>query len=241
MSKILQLKISLEGIAPKIWRRFLVKENATFQELHNTIQAVMGWGNYHMFEFQINDICISPDEEGHNPAENSLKRLYESPEFIKMLEQTKLKNGSASLDIDKVNKILKEQERNKKTATYKLTSKINILIHLEKQRFNYIYDFGDNWKHFVVVEKILDSADAPFIPFCLSGERSCPPEDCGSIPEYYELQKIKKNKNRKEYKERIAEWLGEDFDFEYFDLNKTNKELHRLAKIDGRIKKWRPK
>jgi len=47
MTKILQLKISLEGIIPKIWRRFLVKENITFQELHNTIQIIMGWGDYH--------------------------------------------------------------------------------------------------------------------------------------------------------------------------------------------------
>ena len=239
MTKILQLKILLEGITPKIWRRFLIKENAAFQELHNTIQAVMGWSDYHMFEFQINDICISADEEGHNPAENSLKQLYESPEFIKMLEQTKLKNGSKSLDIDKINKILEKQKQNKKTVTYNLKSKIGILIQ-EKQRFNYIYDFGDNWKHSIVVEKILDSADAPFIPFCLSGERSCPPEDCGSVPGYYELQKIKNNKNHKEYKERIIEWLGEDFDFEYFDLDETNKELRRLAKID-RKRYWVPK
>ena len=238
MTKILQLKISLEDITPKIWRRFLVKENTTFQELHDIIQAVMGWSDYHMFEFQINDICILADEEGHNPAENSLKKLYESPEFIKMIEQTKLKNGSASLDIDKINKILKEQEHNKKIVAHNLKSKISILIHLERQRFNYIYDFGDNWKHSIVVEKILDSADVPFIPFCLEGEKSCPPEDCGSIPGYYELQKIKKNKNHKEYKERIIEWLGEDFDFEYFDLDETNKELRKLAKMDRKKRYW---
>ena len=227
MTKIFQLKISVESITPRIWRRFLVKENITFQELHDTIQIVMGWDNYHMFEFQINDVCISADEEGHNLAESSFKKLYQSPEFIRMLEQTKLKNGSAFLDVDKINKILKGQEQNKKTAVYNLKSKISVLIHSEKQKFGYLYDFGDNWEHILVVEKILDSADAPFIPFCLGGERACPPEDCGSVSGYYELQKIKKNKNHKEYKERIAEWLGEDFDFEHFDLAETNKELRR--------------
>ncbi|MBI4739621.1 plasmid pRiA4b ORF-3 family protein [Candidatus Woesearchaeota archaeon] len=238
---ILQMKINLEGITPKIWRRFLVKDNITFQELHSIIQVVMGWDNYHMFEFHINDVCISADEEGHNLAESSFKKLYQSPEFIKMLEQTKLKNGSASLNVNKLNKILKEQEQNKKTVTYKLKSKINTLIHSEKQKFDYLYDFGDNWEHMLIIEKILDSADAPFIPFCLGGERACPPEDCGSVPGYYELQKIKKNKNHKEYKERIAEWLGEDFDFEHFDLDETNKELRRLVKIDGRTRYWIPK
>jgi len=109
---------------------------------------------------------------------------------------------------------------------------------LAKQKFGYLYDFGDNWEHSVIVEKVLDSADAPFIPFCIGGERASPPEDCGSIPGYYELQKIKKNKNHKEYKERIVGWLGEDFDFEHFDLDETNKELHRLVKIDGRTRYW---
>ena len=238
MTKILQLNISLEGITPKIWRRFLVKENITFQELHDTIQIVMGWDDYHMFEFQINDVCISAEEEGHNLAESSFKKLYQSPEFIKMLEQTKLKNGFASLDVDKINKILKEQEKNKKTVAYKLKSKISALINSEKQRFNYVYDFGDNWEHTLIVEKILYSADALFIPFCLGGERACPPEDCGSVPGYYELQKIKKNKNNKEYKERIVEWLGEDFDFEDFDLDETNKELRKLSKMDRKKRYW---
>ena len=75
-----------------------------------------------MFEFQINDVCISADEEGHNLAESSFKKLYKSPEFIKMLEQTKLKNGPASLDTDKMNRILKEQEKNKKPVNYETQS-----------------------------------------------------------------------------------------------------------------------
>src|SRR3989344_460234 len=171
MTETLQLKISVEGITPEIWRRFLVNKNITFQELHDTIQIVMGWDDYHMFEFEINDVRISADEEGHNLAESSFKKLYQSPDFIKLLEQTKLKNGSASLDVDKINKILKEQEKDKKMGVYQLKSKIRALIHLEKQKFRYLYDFGDNWGHTLIVEKILDSAGASFIPFCLGGER----------------------------------------------------------------------
>src|SRR3989344_2903118 len=196
MTKILQLNISLEGITPKIWRRFLVKENITFQELHDTIQIVMGWDDYHMFEFQINDVCISAEEEGHNLAESSFKKLYQSPEFIKMLEQTKLENGFASLNVDKLNTILKEQEQNK---------------------------------------------NADLVPTCLEGERAGPPEDCGSYPGYYELMRIKKNKKHPEYKERIKEWLSEDFDFEHFDIEEINKELLKLIKVDGRNRYWVPK
>ena len=42
MTKILQLKITLDEIEPEIWRRFLVEDNITFHQLHNIIQNVMG-------------------------------------------------------------------------------------------------------------------------------------------------------------------------------------------------------
>ncbi len=67
------------------------------------------------------------------------------------------------------------------------------------------------------------------------------PEDYGSYPGYYELMKIKKNKKHPEYKERIKEWLGEDFDFEHFDIEEINKELLKLVKVDGRTRYWVPK
>ncbi len=193
MTKILQLKISLEGITPKIWRRFLVKENITFQKLHETIQAVMGWDNYHLFAFYIGKEQIGMPDPDFNDEMLSSKKV-------------------------------------------KLKDKLVV-----KQKFSYLYDFGDNWEHTLVVEKVLDSADVPFIPFCLGGERACPPEDCGSVPGYHELQKIKKNKNHKEYKERIVGWLGGNFNFEHFDLAEINKELHKLVKIDGRTRYWVPK
>ena len=209
MTKILQLKIALRGIKPTIWRRFLVKDEINFQELHDTIQDVMGWEDYHLFEFQIDKMRISADEEGHNLAENSLKSLYESPEFLKMLKQTRMKNGSASLDINKINKILKEQQKNKELSRYTLKSKINSLINTEKQKIFYVYDFGDGWKHTLTLEKVLDIVDAITpIPTCLAGERACPPEDCGSVYGYDKLIEIKKDKKHPEYGKRIVEWLG---------------------------------
>ncbi|EIJ80461.1 plasmid pRiA4b ORF-3 family protein [Bacillus methanolicus PB1] len=59
-----QLKISLKGIRPPIWRRILVPSNITFHQLHDIIQTTMGWGNYHLYSFEINDFLIEiPDEE----------------------------------------------------------------------------------------------------------------------------------------------------------------------------------
>lgn len=50
---IIQLKITLLNTKPPIWRRILIPKSFTFEELHNTIQVVMGWENYHLHEFNI--------------------------------------------------------------------------------------------------------------------------------------------------------------------------------------------
>lgn len=226
MSKILQLNISLNNIKPEIWRRFLVEDNISFEKLNNIIQIVMGWENYHLYEFKIDNESIIPEEEGYNLAESSFKKLFSSPEFIKMLEQKDLGKGSASLDINKMNKILKNIEKNQTKKQHEVTTKINQLIKSDNQKFNYLYDFGDNWRHNIVVEKIFEKDDSQKYPVCLAGKRNCPPEDCGSVHGYEHLLEVRKNKKHKEYKELIVEWLGEDYDPELFIVDWVNARLH---------------
>jgi len=48
-----QLKITLHGSKPPIWRRILVG-NCSLSDLHSHIQSAMGWWNYHLHCFQIN-------------------------------------------------------------------------------------------------------------------------------------------------------------------------------------------
>lgn len=50
--------------------------------------------------------------------------------------------------------------------------------------FEYVYDFGDDWRHAVVVEDQFVPPRAPFAPVCLAGENACPPEDVGGAPGY---------------------------------------------------------
>lgn len=52
---IYQLKITLDGITPAIWRRFLVSSNITLDRLHDSIQIVMGWTNSHLHMFEIKE------------------------------------------------------------------------------------------------------------------------------------------------------------------------------------------
>ena len=46
-------KIVLQGIHPQIWRRFKAPAGIPFHTLHNILQVVMGWGNYHLYRFDV--------------------------------------------------------------------------------------------------------------------------------------------------------------------------------------------
>lgn len=56
-----------------------------------------------------------------------------------------------------------------------------------RSKLVYTYDFGDDWKHDVVVEKVLPLDDRALYPRYVNGERAAPPEDCGGIWGYQRL------------------------------------------------------
>ncbi|GGK97568.1 hypothetical protein Ppa06_63400 [Planomonospora parontospora subsp. parontospora] len=51
MDTIHQLKVSLRGVQPVVWRRVHVASTANLWELHCIIQAAMGWENIHLHVF----------------------------------------------------------------------------------------------------------------------------------------------------------------------------------------------
>jgi len=51
MPRYFEFEIALRTIKPRIWRRFLLAENATFEHLHDAIQVAFGWLDYHLFAF----------------------------------------------------------------------------------------------------------------------------------------------------------------------------------------------
>src|SRR5581483_5357059 len=54
--QIYQLKITLLGIKPPIWRRFQVPGDMNLAKLHQMIQEVMGWKEGHMHQFRAGKI-----------------------------------------------------------------------------------------------------------------------------------------------------------------------------------------
>lgn len=52
-NEIATIRIELKGSDPLIWRQVEAPTSITLKTLHNIIQAVMGWFDYHLWEFTI--------------------------------------------------------------------------------------------------------------------------------------------------------------------------------------------
>jgi hypothetical protein len=50
--KAYQIKVTLLGTRPPIWRRLLVPADLTLEQLHPILQTAMGWTNSHLHEFR---------------------------------------------------------------------------------------------------------------------------------------------------------------------------------------------
>jgi Plasmid pRiA4b ORF-3-like protein len=50
---VISLKVTLRGIRPPIWRRLEVPSRINLGGLHDAIQAAMGWGDCHLYVFDV--------------------------------------------------------------------------------------------------------------------------------------------------------------------------------------------
>lgn len=61
---VYQIKVTLKGSKPSIWRSFQVTGDTNLYELHRVIQVVMGWDDYHLHEFIVDGLHYGePDPE----------------------------------------------------------------------------------------------------------------------------------------------------------------------------------
>jgi hypothetical protein len=65
-----QIKVTLRGSRPPIWRRLEVPSGITLRQLHDVIQAAFGWQDYHMWVFDtaLGRYGIADRDLGHRSA-----------------------------------------------------------------------------------------------------------------------------------------------------------------------------
>ena len=102
--------------------------------------------------------------------------------------------------------------------------RLQSLIKAPGESFRYTYDFGDNWKHCVILERTVERSRSVAHPRCIDGENACPPEDVGGAPGYSRLKLVLANPGVEEYPE-TREWLGQAFDATRFDIEYQNLSM----------------
>ncbi len=178
-----QLKMTLRGSKPPIWRRVIVPADMTLGDLHTVIQVAMGWHGGHLHEFNIDGtayVANGPEDAMYDDMDGEDEAEYQLREVLR-----------------------------------------------EKMKFDYVYDFGDNWEHLVTVEKVIAAQDKRPAARCTAGKLHCPAEDSGGLWGYYEKLEILADKKHPEHAE-ISEWMGEDFDAQNFDIEYVNTTLAEM-------------
>jgi hypothetical protein len=94
--------------------------------------------------------------------------------------------------------------------------------------FAYLYDFGDDWTHRVVVERVIPlDPEITGWPMCLAGANACPPEDVGGTSGYEAFLQAIRDIDHPEHQD-IWRWNGGPFDPTGFDMNEINRAIRAL-------------
>ncbi len=99
------------------------------------------------------------------------------------------------------------------------------ILKNQKDRLMYLYDFGDNWEHTIVLEKISDVDTAKRYPVCISGQRNAPPEDVGGIFGFEDFLEAINDMEHPQHDDFI-DWYGRFFDEMAFSRSKINTRLN---------------
>jgi len=222
---VYQVRITLRGTKPPIWRRVAVPSDITLAELHEIIQIVMGWYDCHLHQF----VVKCPERK---PSSMELRELWlkgmvgEMAEFMRG-ERVFVDLSNEDLDM--------EGEDEREVTLQELCRKV-------KSKLLYEYDFGDGWEHTVEVQKIYPPEEGVRYPVCLAGKRACPPEDCGGAWGYRDMLKALANPKHPSHEDQ-AEWIGGGFDPAALNLEGISESLRRWRRhprvVPGRAKRPR--
>ena len=180
--RIARLRIQLDDIEPAIWRHVEVPLTSTLKALHDVIQAIMLFEDYHLFQFEIGDRRYG----------------YPDPEW-----------GDGMRDARNI--------------------RLGAILARGETRFNYTYDFGDDWRHTIEVEEVVAADSMVDYPRFIDGARRAPPEDVGGLPGFEEFLMVMADPTDEEH-ETIMTWYGRPYDADDISPAIINQRIGKLAK-----------
>lgn len=92
----------------------------------------------------------------------------------------------------------------------------------------YEYDFGDNWRHLLRLERVQRQEGAKY-PRCIAATRSGPPEDVGGTSGYTDFLEAWLDPSHDEHK-AMHRWVGRKFHPELCNLDDINKAIAKAMR-----------
>lgn len=191
MPSAYQLKITLLGFRPPIWRRVLIASDVTFYALHSLIQDAFPYADCHLSGFRQSHL---KGRQAYLVQDPAVTAQWSVPD-----EAT----------LKRMPKWLREQQ-DKHFDVY--TTELAELLNEEHPRIQYTYDYSDNWDHDIVLEKIIKTNEL-ILPAIPGGKRQAPPEDSrGYIDESPAIIKASRTRQGAEWRRLLREWGKQDLD-----------------------------
>lgn len=160
------------------------------------------------------------------PVSNSLKTLHLAIQAVMLFENYHLFRfdiGEASYGIRFDDDYMDPPTRD--AGNLRLTK----LIERGVTAFTYTYDFGDDWRHSIVIEEVLPADPATDYPRFVDGARRAPPEDVGGLPGFEAFLDAMAKPRHPECKS-VLQWYGRPFDPENISADEIHARMATLAK-----------
>ena len=94
--------------------------------------------------------------------------------------------------------------------------RLKTLVERGVDRFLYVYDFGDNWRHHIIKVGVRQGEDQTDYPAFVGGARRAPPDDVGGISGFEAFLEAVTDPRHKDH-DQMLEWNDGSFDPEDID------------------------
>jgi len=209
------IQLSIGGI--DVWRRIIIPENLTLEELHKIIQTIFNWRNSQPFEFYVEN----------SPHRNSVRPLHLPTEAGRPGENIRkfpAANSRAEKSADSGRAQYLPNQR-------KLYPGALIQDLKEQDNIELLYEYGTKWNVRIM---ILSRTESPISKpvRCVAGAGMAPPEFIDGPIKFKRALAALENGNDSERLNARQE-LGTEYIPGEFDLDSCNRSLNALFFLKG--------
>ncbi len=187
---IYQIYAELEEYKPKMWRRFYVSNDITMSRLAYILMTLFEMQGSHLYLFEVDEL--------NNFIINNLEYYNKNLEEFKDDDFFKIGQYGCIFEDDYIIPRLYKRYRELVDAK---DIKLKWILKKENEKMEFRYDFGDNWRFNIILEKIFEDKNISGrdLPRVIEGEGFGIIEDCGGTMGLEDIKKAFTMKKGEDY------------------------------------------